>query len=359
MSGNVERQPQRYFALDALRGTAAILILLHHANMRVWGSIYLANSYLSVDFFFMLSGFVIAFSYGEKLSSGAMSFFDFIKVRLSRLYPMIFLGSLIGVTVFLAQAYENGTTDNATFLAAILTFFCLPTTGFDNIFPANTVFWSLFFEICINFILAALLPFMGRRAILTALVLSFVCLGLSVNANGMYMIGWQPKTFIDGIPRSVFPFLLGFCIFDVSRVIRFELGRAAFWISIAALTCAVVLPWDRVVGGKCYSLACVAVFFPALVLLSSGIRAGKLENRIAEWLGDLSYPLYAVHNPILVVFAYISSKFGIEPGLLPTLMISGPIIPLSVAVKNYYDTPARAFLRGKLKSLRVARAVSV
>ncbi len=174
MYGCFEKQAQRYYGLDALRGTAAILVLFYHANQKLWESTFFLNSYLAVDFFFMLSGFVIAFSYQRKLVSGEMSFKGFLLTRFVRLYPMVALGATIGTAVFWLSALRHGGMGGGAFAAGVFTFFCLPVFKFVFLFPANPAFWSLFFEAAINIGFAVCVPFTGRKTMVFTLAAAFL-----------------------------------------------------------------------------------------------------------------------------------------------------------------------------------------
>ncbi len=341
-------QMQRYYTCDALRGVAAILVLLNHGSNVGCGKRMPGDVYLAVDFFFMLSGFVIAFAYQDKLVNNLMSFRDFVFVRFIRLYPMIALGAAIGTARFIVLAYWHGDLHIDTLVASALTFFCIPTMYFSAIFPANGPFWSLFFELWVNFAFAALAPISSRRTVVTGLAVSFLWLCFSVHRYGMDEIGWKPESFLEGIPRTIFPFLLGVCLYHASRTSRLSSSRAFFWLSIFVLTGALVLPFRKLFGENLYDVGCVAILFPALIFVSSGVKTSRTENWISERLGDLSYPLYATHYPMLFLFAGIANKLGIASGLAPWLVSSGIIILINFGFVTYWDVPARYFLKKRL-----------
>jgi peptidoglycan/LPS O-acetylase OafA/YrhL len=98
--------PSRSFVvLDGLRGVAAIAIVFFHLAL-IRGDLP-GEGYLAVDFFFVLSGFVLAHAYGSRLQQGSMSFGRFVLIRMIRLYPLYFLGSVIALPIALRAAVRS------------------------------------------------------------------------------------------------------------------------------------------------------------------------------------------------------------------------------------------------------------
>ena len=102
-----ERRPsserQHFATLDGLRGIAAIVVVIFHDLSPFDLDSLIPHAPLAVDFFFCLSGFVVAYAY-EKRLLGTMSFADFVAVRIIRLYPLILAGLLLGAVVFVLRA---------------------------------------------------------------------------------------------------------------------------------------------------------------------------------------------------------------------------------------------------------------
>src|SRR6516225_9704176 len=99
-----------YPILDGLRGVAAILVIIYHlfeAYYPVPAHHPEHHGYLAVDFFFLLSGFVVGYAYDDRWEKG-MSVWDFFKIRLIRLHPLVLLGVLIGAIGFWYDPYTNG-----------------------------------------------------------------------------------------------------------------------------------------------------------------------------------------------------------------------------------------------------------
>jgi peptidoglycan/LPS O-acetylase OafA/YrhL len=142
---------KNFALLDGLRGVAATFVITCHASA-LWGGAPCFHSYLAVDLFFVMSGFVIATAYGGKLANGRLVFRDFMVVRLIRLYPLFFLSAMVCGAISYHHHFEHGLTSSKIGISLILTLFCLPSfLGHSPmLFPLNLVFWSIFYELIVN-----------------------------------------------------------------------------------------------------------------------------------------------------------------------------------------------------------------
>ena len=140
----------------------------------------LPHGALAVDFFFALSGFVIAYSYGARLADNALSFGQFVKLRLIRLYPLLFFGTLLGFAVFATRLYANkeGFLLVPGLASLLFGLFVLPSPfleryhvpGLETGWPLNPPCWSLFFEITANVVYGAIARYANCRTLSVALL---------------------------------------------------------------------------------------------------------------------------------------------------------------------------------------------
>ena len=128
----------RLHGLDALRGMAALIVICYHIGQAVGWRWFFPRGYLAVDFFFLLSGFVMARTYGDRLKLG-LSTPDFMAMRLKKLWPIAAIGSAIGLLTF-----------HGPWQAAVAGFLFLPWLGSATAFTLNTPIWSLHFELVAN-----------------------------------------------------------------------------------------------------------------------------------------------------------------------------------------------------------------
>lgn len=361
-----------YELLDALRGVAALLVVFYHIfegfSFAEGGTVIrtINHGYLAVDFFFILSGFVIGYAYDDRWKNG-MTMKDFIKRRLIRLHPMIVMGAVIGVIFFMIQGGVkwDGThvATSMVMLALLLTVFFIPAypgAGYDirgngELFPLNGPSWSLFFEYIGNILYALFIHRLGNKA-LTILVI-FSGLGLSyfalsdVAGYGMIGVGWtlDGPNFFGGMFRMLFPFTLGMLISRNFRPFRI---RGAFWICSIILAGIFCFPHIEGQSPVClngiFEMICIAVIFPVIVCIgaSGGTTEGSTAS-ICRFLGDISYPLYAIHYPVMYLFySWLIEKrlYTLAETWLIAAMVYFGSVAMAYLCMKLYDEPLRKWL---------------
>ena len=202
---NLQSRP-RYDLLDGLRGVAAILVIFYHFGEGFATSPVdqmLNHGYLAVDFFFVLSGFVLGYAYDDRWRKG-MTASRFMLRRVIRLHPMVILSVALGAVAYLIQGgvQWDGTPVSlhwllVALLLGLLLIPVLPGMGADvrgngEMFPLNGPSWSLFFEYIGSILYAVWLHRLSVRALrwvvgLSAIGLSALALG---NSSGAFHIGF-------------------------------------------------------------------------------------------------------------------------------------------------------------------------
>jgi peptidoglycan/LPS O-acetylase OafA/YrhL len=349
--------PRQHFAiLDGLRGVAALAVLAHH-TLDPWELRYTTpHAGLAVDFFFLLSGFVIAHAYEGRLLK-AMSFRTFVTVRLIRLYPLILLGLLCGFIVFVLKqkvAHEPPLT-MSTLVALVSGILILPTSvsmpqGWVSIFPYNIPSWSLFFELAVNFVYAAIVGWLTKRVLLVIFLISTLIVLVQSYALGGVMGGLQWNEFFYGVGRVLFPFFCGIYLFRLQT----STGGSRIRLPLALLagTLLAVLLIPTVVGNWLYESLAVLIVFPAIVRLGAAYEPGPMSTSLCLFVGRLSYPLYILHYPVIRLFStFIRSHDlrGVEFCAAITIEMISAIGFAFVAMK-FFDEPTRAWLIRRQKT---------
>ncbi|WP_421837106.1 acyltransferase family protein [Novosphingobium sp.] len=337
---------ERYRLLDELRGVAALAVLAFHIGTRGGGPLILPNGFLAVDFFFMLSGFVMAEAYEARLAAG-MSFNAFAARRLVRMAPVAVLGALAGGAYLVARAFAAPARSDplAEVLGAnLLNLLFLPklwhgrATGWE-LFPANGPLWSLFFEIAINFVWAAFLAGRSTKVLCGLVAVSaglLVVLGLRF---GTLDIGWEAVSLAGGAARVGFGFGSGLLLHRVRHDLP-RMGRPSAIMVLAALVYFLTLPLP-VLG---WQLLVVLVCMPAVLMVA--VAAGQ-EHVLpgGALLGRLSYPVYGTHVPLLALAAGALKYAGGGAGGNWKALLLAPLLLLAAwAVLVWFDEPARAWL---------------
>ncbi len=370
MDNNRLATKPHYQILDGLRGVAAIIVVLFHLAEPLASNHFdnmVNHGYLAVDFFFLLSGYVIGYAYDDrwnKLTIGA-----FLRRRIERLQPLVVLGMTLGAIGFY---YTNSTiwplihTVPVWKLLVVMligyTILPIPLSmdirGWQEMHPLNSVGWSLFFEYIANILYA-----LGLRKLSNKALAFFVLLAAAVlvhfavtNANGDVTGGWtlNAEHMRVGITRTIFPFFAGLLLSRVTKPVHIK--NAFLWCSVLL---AVVLFMPRIGGAAdiwkngLYEACCIILVFPLIVYIGAGGQVrSKAGNMICKFLGDLSYPLYMTHYVFVYFYvAWISDHNGItavQAWPYALLTFTGTIL-LAYASLKLFDEPVRAWLRKKLK----------
>jgi len=333
---------RHYPALDGLRGLAALSVVVYHAGLT--NHVNLApNAYLAVEFFFALSGFVLARAYGERLDR-TLTLRSFIMVRLIRLMPMIVLANVVAALIFFAY-YPGG--HSHWLLAVALGAFNIPLLaapefqGGRFIFPLNPPQYSLFFELVANTVWA---PLHRRRIVLCAMcILSFV-LVVTLGGTG----GDQVDGFWSGFPRVIGLFLLGVLLSAIEPKLPAWTGRA--WTGVLAVALA-VSTWFFLAGPDnewtWYPWSLLAV--PVLVVAGARAVTPGAAGGVCRIMGDLSYPLYALQGPLLWASAWVLGYFAVTDPFCRIAFSLVATLALSAAALTFVDTPARAWLTNRVR----------
>ena len=357
-----------YVVLDGLRGIASLMVVAFHlfepfsqgdATKQI-----INHGYLAVDFFFMLSGFVIAYAYDERWSR--MTQWEFYKRRLIRLQPMVIMGSLIGAALFYFQAGPAfpliaGTPVWKMLLVMVVgcTLLPLPISmdirGWQEMHPLDGPAWSLFFEYIANILYAVGLRKLSKTALGVFVFLAALLLvQLAVFGDrGDLIGGWSldATQLHIGFARLLFPFFAGILLCRLGARIQM---KSAFGVASLLLIVALTLPrfggTDHHWMNGIYDALCVIFVFPIVVAVGAGEkRVEGLSIRVARFFGDLSFPLYITHYPLIYIYTgwVVRSHPTGAQGIVPALLVAVAAIAIAYASLKLYDEPVRRWLSKK------------
>jgi len=375
----LESKP-RYEILDGLRGVAALLVVAFHLfETYSPGMPYqiINHGYMAVDFFFVLSGFVIGYAYDDRWNR--MTLWGFFKRRLVRLHPMVVMGSLIGLVLFYFGASGWFPLINQTPWWKLLLMFLLgclmipsprsmDIRGWGETYPLNGPQWSLFLEYCANILYALVIRRFGKWLLALFVAASAVMtidFGLNLNLFGFLIEGqYSPGAFAGGwgiegtqlyigITRLCYPF---FCGLLISRIGKFITVRGGFWwcsLIVAAVMCAphIGSP-DTTFFNGLYETLCVLFVFPAVVAMGAGSRlTGRRSTAACKFLGEISFPIYIIHYPLVYMQMSWSERNADMP-ISTHVMVSVGLfflaILLAYVLLKAYDEPVREWLKRKV-----------
>lgn len=328
---------QRLHLLDGLRGVAAFGVLLFHLPGFFPVFEPMARGYLFVDLFFLLSGFVLTPVIAGKNAQG-MQAWDFFKARFVRFWPLVAVGTVLAAFLFSLTPGADMLGIKLAFALAFIPVFFIA----EAIFPLNVVQWSLLWELLANGAHAKWWDRWRDRAIAAMVAIAGLIYGTAIVVHETANLGAHGHNFLYAAPRIVFSYGMGMLIarhFKGARDVSWPgwLARIALpVIAVALLPMAgLALPWVEA--------AIVLLVFPACFWLIAHCRPATAWDRLLAWLGSISFPLYAVHMPIL-----IATQMG-------TFLVMGDITWHGALVAPVAVILASAWLAKKMEPGRVWR----
>ncbi|WP_348797470.1 acyltransferase family protein [Flavobacterium adhaerens] len=353
--------------LDGLRGVASLLVVAFHileANATSHQDQLINHGYLAVDFFFLLSGFVIGYAYDDRWKT--MSLSGFFKTRLIRLQPMVVMGMIIGAICFYFQdsTLWPGISEVPVWkmlLVMLIGFTLIPVPiamdirGWAEMHPLDGPGWSLFFEYIANILYALFVHKFSKTVLSIFVLLSAVFLiHLALTSpNGDIIGGWSlnAEQLHIGFARVLYPFFAGLLLFRISKLIQI---KNAFIISSILLV--IVLAMPRIGGVEnlwqngLYDSLIVIFVFPLIVYLgASGNIENKNASKICNFFGDISYPIYITHYPLIYIYTgWVATNKVILSKALPIgILVFVTSILLAYFCMKFYDEPVRKWLKRK------------
>lgn len=341
---------ERYVTLDGMRGIAALAVAIHH-----FGYPTLPGAYLAVDFFFLLSGFVLSRTYGERLAQG-MRFGEFAGLRLVRLYPIHLIGFLLGTAWFLlgwVRHWEQPLTLAMFAVDGAFNLVMLPTPFSANLSPVNGPAWTLFLELAASLALPAIIAPRSNKALMTGCavvggILAWFCIalegnGLQANATSSAMnLGFTWDAIHIGLLRTMFSFPLGILIGRFGS----DSPRPRTHLALLAMLLLVALLSARFMGmaHAIYDIACVLFLFPAILWVAARMEPTAIVAKGARFLGDISFALYAVHLTFCKLVWYELEQKHNVPGFIAVWVYLALSIGFAWVIAAKIDPLARRYL---------------
>lgn len=320
ITGVFSDSKRHYLILDGLRGVAALIVVIFHifeAHATSRFDQIINHGYLAVDFFFVLSGFVVGYAYDDRW--GNMSTREFFKRRLIRLHPMIIISMIIGALAFYFQEGQLFSLIQDVPVWQMLLIMLIGMTlipilpsmdirGWAEMHPLNGPAWTLFFEYVAN-ILYALFVRKFSNTLLAMLVFISGCVLVHyavTGPRGDMVGGWSlnAEQLQIGFTRLMYPFFAGLLL---SRIVKLTHVKHAFLLCSGLIVLVLSLPR---LGGEAatwinglYESLIIVVVFPLIVFLgaSGEIKEGAI-SKVCEFLGGISYPIYIIHYPFIYTY---------------------------------------------------------
>jgi peptidoglycan/LPS O-acetylase OafA/YrhL len=354
-AGNEMQVKQRYEILDGMRGIAAVIVMLFHYNIQNGYRIFY-NVFTAVDFFFILSGFVVLHSYGSKIQNG-MTATEFHIRRIARLLPLTVVGVILGLPAFLMLINSSQTDFTLPGILGVAARNMLFMPAMNNnwfiadgakitgqLFPTDGPLWSIFFEFVIGFGFIYLLRW-KNVALANFCALSFGALILYSIWNGHYVgnrtfdfdAGWGNNNFIGGFARVMFGFTCGMLIYRIANSLAFpklgeRLKHLKIWNAAVVYTALILmLTFPFYIKGV-YSLFEIGFLAPLLVFQGSRTACTTVfMKKVSHYLGVLSFPVYCLHYPIMAALKVLATATNFSSPDSTAIMICAILLTLVIS----------------------------
>ena len=383
--------PRYFFSLDAIRGIAALIVVLCH-----WQFYYYTNDttppaslaslhlplypYLSmlynlapfaVDLFFLLSGFIFFWFYGEKIANRKTSFNNFLSYRFTRLYPVHFITLMALVVLqpimFTLNVHPFIIQNNDTY-HFILHLFLVQTWGFEKT-PALNGFngpsWSASVEVFLYLMFFALcwLKLQRKLLLITGIVVGAAMLQYiyPMMGQGMYsfFLGallyygytWlSQRKNIRTITNIVIVLAVLLWMFSICEYLfSFMRNTSVVWLQKLLPGKDANRIFD-IVRNTYFRTVINPVSLLTLAMIETAYGSLKIKWMLV--LGNASYAIYLIHFPLMVLFVIVTDLFGIDRNVLHSsyamLLFYAILLPLSIAIHYYFELPLQQILRKRL-----------
>ncbi len=369
MSDRAHPFPADLRLLTALRAVAALMVVLFHfADRTAPGSglhtTFIDHGQLGVDIFFVLSGFILAHVYLQRVASGSFAMGDFLINRLARLYPMHLLMLVLaavngwlawrkglGLDVYGPLMGLDPQTGGGALWNLLTSLTLTQAWGTTNGHYFNSVSWSISAEaaayLLFPLVAAASLAF-GLRAKQRLAVALLAYVACETGAQMVLGSGLNDLSWRYGFLRILPEFALGVAVYSFGVSRPFSRGLLV-WLLPAGLAGTVGL---LALGAPVALMP--PVFAAAILLIASAEREGLTPPdwllRPFVYLGEISYSTYMLHLILgKVYFNALARLFGYDPHALPAYQCLLALVPILIASAVSYhcvEVPGRRLLRG-------------
>ena len=353
---------QEIYSLTGLRGAAATLVMFYHFNasrLVSWvGGHILGHCYLMVDLFLVLSGFILAMTYGQRFEQGVelKSYGTFVKRRFARIFPIFFLMT-ITAGILIATGWMDHWPGPAIPVSGLINFTMLQSVL--HVPTLDTPGWSVSAE----WIASLLFPFFAllflRRSWMWAIlgaVIGLITLPVLVHLPALahepkragLMDLWNYET-IYPVVRCIAEFILGVITFRVSQLAWVKQLISHDWIAPVLFFLILVLMAMR--QADVWVVALLPLFILSLISRTN-IVARFMGSKPIYRLGQISYSIYLIHNQMnyfMLSFARYLESIGVGQTAANTIamfIFVAIVIVFAEMVYRYIEKPARNYING-------------
>lgn len=348
---------QRFEILDGMRGSAALFVVIMHlfeANFPDLAENPFHHAFLGVDFFFMLSGFVIGYAYDHRWPSWNIK--DFFRVRLIRLHPLVLLGIAIGALGYWFDPFVGNAQHVSglrLLMAIFLSVLLIPSPAlpnrYDETHSLNGPHWTLLQEYIGNIIYGIIGRRLNRTGLIVITIVSGIVLLIVAIRVGQIFLGWGASNFWMAPVRMAFPFFAGLLLFRINA--RIKIPMAYPLLTLLLLIVFMIPVFPNLTWNGLYEALVVILVFPFIIAAGAGSDIDGPIKKLCNFFGRISYPIYITHYPFIYIYTHwVAEK---HPPLQQSLIVAAGLliwfIVLAYVAVRFYDEPVRAWLSTRHK----------
>jgi len=351
--------------LTSLRFFFALAVFLHHYI--VGDSAIFANGFIGVSFFFILSGFILSYSYKDRLFSGKTSIWDFYVARFARIYPL----HLLTFLAFIPLLVYTNSVPNWKVLFSNLFLFQSWSPYRNWYFSVNFPSWSISDEAFFYAVFPVLLYFFMKKSCYAKTIAIAVC--LLVYAVSIFYPWEQYQAhalfYVNPLFRLV-DFGIGivlYSIWDNYSQKKYNINKLkATILEIGSIGILIFMIWFSKYIPKTFTYACyywlpMSAIIYLFAIQQKGFVTILLSKKVLVLLGEISYAFYMFHIPVIRYSDAIIKKIS-ETGwqiheLTRFIIVFTAIFTISFLSFHYFETPINRKIKGLFKKYKLKHSL--
>jgi len=355
----MNHRPQRLEILDLARGVGFLVVLLQHCLGFLGAEVparFVPQDATILDFFFLMSGFFAGYAYEEKLRDGRKTMAQAIGERAIRIFPLVALGSILGILSFLV--WSRGEPSFTLLLTlALKGFVLMPANGMPlgspDIFPLDGPLWFLLYDWFVYLLFLLVLRHLSLKWLLAVAAIAASGLWYAAISKNTLSFGTLWADCSWSIPRSLASFTIGYILFRLYKPHRFAIGPQFGPLPVLALLAVVFLPvpaeW-RYSGALQAAIATLVM--PVIIFCGAYVPADAMTARVAGVVTKIALPVYVLHSPVIRTLALVRWDFHLRGVAEVALILVEFLLPIALAllVAKYLEAPLRSFTAASFRS---------
>ena len=358
-STSTNYRQQRLEALDLARSAGFMVVLLQHCLGFLGSAVprhFLPQDATILDFFFLMSGFFAGFAYEEKLRTGQKTIAQALGERALRLFPLVALGTLLGVVSYLIWAPHKFHL-LLLFILTLKGFALIPADGAQlgspDIFPLDGPLWFLLYDWIAYLLFLFALRHLSLKWLFAVTAAAMSGLWWAAISTNTLSFGTLWTDWSWSLPRSLAGFTAGYILFRLYKPGRFSISRRFGWLPAMAVLAVVLLPVpaDWRYSGALQALVATLVM-PLIIFFGAYVPVDTVTARLASVGAKIALPVYVLHSPVIRTMSLLRWYLHLHGTTGLVLLFAEFLVPIALAylVAKYLEKLPRTFTIGAGRS---------